>query len=228
MGRDLPFLSQPRPVSRPANNPERDRQTLDQLVQGNQEGLQDLISDHGLYVRAYVKRKLGQLLDHWQVEETMSLASLRAWQSASRFDPTRGRLRTWFAVIARNCGLSLIAQHQGQPFVSIDGVDPSILGVASSKPEGKRMQLVVDVHRAIGLLPQLQRSVLLADLNAGTTLPAPLLAERFRTTAQSVHVARYRGRRDLRVHLERLGYGDRPRASHAPSIQSQLPPASKL
>jgi DNA-directed RNA polymerase specialized sigma24 family protein len=215
-------------VSKSANNPERDRQTLDQLVQGQQEGLQNLISDHGPYVRAYVKRKLGQLLDHWQVEETMSLASLRAWQSASRFDPTRGRLRTWFAVIARNCGLSLIAQHQGQPFVSIDGVDPSILGVASGKPEGKRMQLVVDVHRAIGLLPQLQRSVLLADLNAGTTLPAPLLAERFRTTAQSVYVARHRGRRDLRVQLERLGYGDRQRASHTPSSQSQLPSASKL
>lgn len=215
-------------MSKSAYNPERDRQTLDQLVQGQQEGLQNLISDHGPYVRAYVKRKLGKLLDHWQVEETMSLASLRAWQSASRFDPTRGRLRTWFAVIARNCGLSLIAQHQGQPFVSIDGVDPSILGVASGKPEGKRMQLVVDVHRAIGLLPQLQRSVLLADLNAGTTLPAPLLAERFRTTAQSVYVARHRGRRDLRVQLERLGYGDRPRASHAPSIQSQLPSANKL
>lgn len=215
-------------MSQPADNPERDRQTLDQLVQGQQEGLQNLISDHGPHVRAYVKRKLGRLLDHWQIEETMSLASLRAWQSASRFDPTRGRLRAWFAVIARNCGLSLIAQHQGQPFVSIDGVDPTILGVASGKSEAKRMQLVVDVHRGIGLLPHLQRSVLLADLNAGTTLPAPLLAERFRSTAQSIYVARHRGRRELRVYLERLGYGDPPGTSQKPSNHSQLPPESKL
>ena len=168
------------PVSKPTDNPERDRQTLDLLVQGHQEGLQNLIQDHGPYVRAYVKRKLGQLLDHWQIEETMSLASLRAWQSSSRFDPSRGRLRAWFAIVARNCGLSLIAQHQGQPFVSIDGVDPTVLGVASGRSEARRMQMVVDVHRAIGMLPQLQRSVLFADLNAGTTLPAPLLAERFR------------------------------------------------
>tara|TARA_R110002094_G_scaffold178755_6_gene157790 strand:- start:650 stop:1306 length:657 start_codon:yes stop_codon:yes gene_type:complete len=217
-----------RPVSKPTDNPERDRQTLDLLVQGHQEGLQNLIQDHGPYVRAYVKRKLGQLLDHWQIEETMSLASLRAWQSSSRFDPSRGRLRAWFAIVARNCGLSLIAQHQGQPFVSIDGVDPTVLGVASGRSEARRMQMVVDVHRAIGMLPQLQRSVLLADLNAGTTLPAPLLAERFRSTAKSIYVARHRGRRDLRVHLERLGYGDRPGTSQQPSDTSQLPPESKL
>jgi DNA-directed RNA polymerase specialized sigma24 family protein len=215
-------------VSKPTDNPERDRQTLDQLVQGQQEGLQRLINDHGPYVRAYVKRKLGRLLDHWQIEETMSLAALRAWQSASRFDPTQGQLRAWFAVIARNCGLSLVAQHQGQPLVPIDGVDPTVLGVGSDKSEAKRMELVVDIHRAIGMLPQLQRAVLLADLNAGTTLPAPMLAERFRSTAQSIYVARHRGRRDLRIQLEKLGYGNKPGTSQGKSDPSQLPPESKL
>lgn len=215
-------------MSHPADNPERDRETLELLVQGRQEGLQNLINDHAPYVRAYVKRKLGTLLDHWQIEETMSLASLRAWQSATRFDPTRGRLRAWFAVVARNCGLSLIAQQQGQPFVSIDGIDPTILGVASGKTEARRMQLVVDVHRAIGLLPQLQRSVLLADLNAGTTLPAPLLAERFRSTTQSIYVARHRGRRELRKHLERLGYGEGLGTRQQAADPSQSPPESKL
>jgi len=213
-------------VNKPSDDPARDLLTLDLLVQGDQEGLQMLISDHGPHVRAYVKRKLGLLLDHWQIEETMSLAALRAWQSACRFDPSRGQLRAWFAIIARNCGLSLVAQHQDHPFVPIDGIDPTILGIASGRHEAKRMQLIVDVHRAIGLLPHLQRCVLLADLNAGTTLPALVLAERFRTTSRSIYMARSSGRLSLRRQLETLGYGNESDSRVDYVDCPQLPPES--
>ena len=195
-------------MSKPTHNPEQDRRTLELLVQGDPEGLQALIIDHGPHVRAYLQRKLGQLLDHWQIEEAMSLAAQRAWLSAPRFDPSQGQLRAWYAVVARNCALSLIAQQQEIPFVPIDGMGPTILGIASGPSEAKRMQMIVDVHRGINMLPPLLRNVLLADLNAGTTLPAPVLAERLQTTIQSIYAARYRGQRELRKHLELLGYRD--------------------
>lgn len=203
-----------------SKNSERDRITLDLLVAGDAEGMERMITDHGKHVRAFLRRRLGHALDHWELEEAMSLAAVRAWQSASRFDATRGQLRTWFAVVARNCALGLIAQHQEEAHVSIDGITPVVDEGATTPGEARRMQLIVDVHRGIGKLAQLQRSVLLADLNAGTTLPASVLAERFHSTIQSIYAARSRGRRELRSYLEGIGYG----ASHEGVDATQLPP----
>lgn len=193
-------------MSHPNNDIERDRLTLRLLIAGAPEGLQRLITDHGPHVGAYLKRKLGGLLDPWQIEAAMGLAAQRAWQSSPRFDPTQGRLRAWFAVIARNCGLSLLAQQQGHPILPIEGIHPTILGIANGPGEARRMQMIVDVHRAITMLPAQQRNVLLADLNAGTTLPAAVLAERFQATITEIHVARHCGQRTLRKQLEALGY----------------------
>lgn len=209
------------------NNSSNDLEILDLLIAGKSEGVRRLLEENGDRVRSYLKRKFRDELDHWQIEEAMSMAAVRAWQSASRFDPTRGSLRAWYAVVARNCALSLIAQHRDDPFVPIDGIDPTILGVASGHQEARRMQLVVEVHRALANLSPLQRSVLRADLNAGTTLPAPVLAERLRSTTASIYVARTTGRRRMRKEMERLGYhdgiGSRKAPSEGKSTTSQEP-----
>lgn len=203
-----------------SKNSERDRITLDLLVAGDPEGMERMIKDHGKHVRAFLRRRFGHALDHWELEEAMSLAAIRAWQAASRFNATRGQLRTWFAVVARNCALSLIAQHQDERYISLDGITPAVAEVATTPSEARRMQLIVDVHRGIGKLAQLQRSVLLADLNAGTTLPASVLAERFHSTIRSIYAARSRGRRELRCYLEGIGYG----TGHDSVNATQLPP----
>jgi DNA-directed RNA polymerase specialized sigma24 family protein len=217
-------------VSHPTNDIERDRLTLSLLIEGTPEGLQRLITDHGPHVRAYLKRKLGGLLDPWQIEEAMGLAVQRAWQSSPRFEPTQGRLRAWFAVIARNCGLSLLAQQQGHPILPIEGIHPTILGIANGPSEARRMQMIVDVHRAITLLPEQQRNVLLADLNAGTTLPAAVLAERFQASIPEIHAARHCGQRTLRKQLEALGYGkvqDLPLHAKATPRKAPIEPHSE-
>lgn len=189
------------------DNTERDQVTLDQLIQGHPDGLRRLLSDHGGVVRAYLVRKFADIFDHWEIDEAMSLAAIRVWQSAPRFDASLGRLRAWFAVIARNCAMKLLAQRNGERLVPIDCIDASRLGLATSFSEAERLRLIVDVHRCIDELPRLQRAVLLADLNAGAPLAAPVLAERFGTTIQSVWVSRSHGRRTLRAMLARLGYG---------------------
>lgn len=192
----------------PANdNLDRDHVTLEQLIQGHPDGLRRLLSDHGGVVRAYLVRKFADIFDHWEIDEAMSLAAIRVWQSAPRFDASLGRLRAWFAVIARNCAMKLLAQRQGERLVPIDCIDASRLGLATSFSEAERLRLIVDVHRCIAKLPPLQRAVLLADLNAGEPQAAPVLAERFGTTIHSVWVARSHGRRTLRSALARLGYG---------------------
>ena len=187
------------------DNPSRDRETLRLLVAGDAIGLDRLLNDHGPHVQAHLRRKLGHLLDAWQIEDAMSLAAIRAWQSASRFDAELGRLRAWFAVIARNSALHVLAQRHDDLFVPLDDLEPGVIGI-HAEPEIDRARLIVDVQRMIDKLPPLQRLVLHADLSAGEPLPGSELARRFGSSQSSIYVARMRGRRELRERLERLGY----------------------
>ncbi|MFN3242329.1 MAG: RNA polymerase sigma factor [Planctomycetota bacterium] len=195
----------------------RDLATLRLLKAGDAQGLARLIEDHGPHVQAHLRRKFHGTLDRWQIEDAVSLAAIRAWQSAHRFDPELGRLRAWFAVIARNCALSLVAQRRSERTVAIDDLDPAVFGY-TAVDEVERMRLVLDVHRAIETLPNLQRLVLLADLNAGEPLPGPELARRFGSALSSIYVARLRGRRRLRKLLHRMGYGPGRRRNDRPPL----------
>lgn len=204
-------------MSRSSDNLSRDHETLRLLKAGDAEGLTRLLDDHGPHIQAHLRRKFHGALDPWQIEDAVSLAAVRAWQSAKNFNPALGRLRAWFAVVARNCALSLIAKKRSESFVPLDEADPSAFGYIATD-ELERMRLVLDVHRAIEQLPNLQRLVLLADMNAGSTLPGPELARRFGTTLSSIYVARLRGRHRLRKLLWRMGYGPGRRRDDRPPL----------
>jgi len=203
------------PLSSSADNLSRDHETLRLLQAGDADGLARLIHDHGAHVQAHLRRKFHSALDRWQIEDAVSLAAIRAWQSANTFDPELGRLRAWFAIIARNCALSLVAQRRNEAHVRIDDLDPSAFGYTATD-EVERMRLVVDVHRALEKLPNLQRLVVLADMNAGRTLPGSELARRFGTALSSIYVARLRGRHRLRKLLGGMGYGSGRRHDDRP------------
>jgi DNA-directed RNA polymerase specialized sigma24 family protein len=188
-----------------ANSPERDARTIALLIQGHRDGMRLLLEDHGGVVRAYLLRKFGTILDPWEIDEVLGLAAVRVWQSAARFDDSRGRLRAWFAVVARNNSLKLLAHKSGDPLVAIDCADAAV-DMATSFSEAERMRLIVDAHLCLDRLEPVQRAVLLADLNSGEPMPAPILAERLGTTTQSVDAARFSGRRALRNLLLDLGH----------------------
>ena len=190
----------------PDPSSDRDRQTLQLLVAADPIGLQQLLVDHGGVVRLFLHRKFAGLLQDWQIEEALSLAAIRVWQSAPRIEPAKGSLRSWFAVIARNRALLLITPRPGERTVTLDDIDPALLGMATSSYDEHRLRLVHDVDRCISRLEPLQQAVLLADLNAGTTLPTGGLAERFDTSPTNVETARQRGRHELRKMLEILGH----------------------
>ncbi|MEO6593778.1 MAG: sigma-70 family RNA polymerase sigma factor [Planctomycetota bacterium] len=193
--------------SNPGAEPDRDHQTVALFRAGDPEGLRHLLEDYGGLVRSRLRHSFGKMLDDSELDEVMSLASIRAWHAAPRFDEVRGTLRAWLSVIARNCALRLLdmrRRNQMELPGDLDQLIPQRIGVDVATADRRR--LTVDVTRCINRLPTLQRAVLRADLDAGDTVPAEQLARRLGTTANSIYVSRLKGRRALRLALQSLGH----------------------
>ena len=185
---------------------QRDRETLAMLIDGDAVGLERLLVDHGGLVRAYLSKHFHYVLRDWQLEEVMALAMIRVWESAPRLELDRSTLRAWFAAVAHNRAVTLVALQRGAEPTPLDDIAPAALGFAISRSDALRLQLVIDVERCLQELDNLARSVLLRDLDAGATLPAALHAQRLGRSVADIEAARSRGRHQLRRMLQELGY----------------------
>lgn len=201
----------------------RDRTTVELLVAGETAGLERLFGDHGAIVRVHLRRAFGKMLDELELDEVMSIASVRVWLGARRFDATRGTLRAWLAVITRNCAIRHLEQRRrrrDEPRSNLDRLELPLPAATSPKD---RTRLIADLYRCIENLPPRQRDVLYADLEAGDTVPAAALATRLGTSANSVYVSRQRGRRALEAAMRRCGhYGGRPATADTPGTDDVL------
>ena len=196
----------PPPASPPSG---RDSDTAARLRVGDDEGLRQLLEDHGGVVRMRLRQTFGRMLDDSELNEVLSMTSIRVWRAARRFDPQRGTLRAWLSVIARNCGLRLLEQRRAEPRVERVPDMDNLAGVASETSqlsEKERRELLDDVMTCVRRLPAMQRAILLADFAAGSPAEAEQLAARLRTTVNSIYVSRHRGRQTLRKALRSLGH----------------------
>lgn len=196
---------------------ERDQKTVALLLAGETEGLERLFVDHGALLRTYLRRNFGKMLDESELDEVMSLASIRVWRGAAMFDTKRGSLRSWLAVIASNCARRLLEQRRRSLHEPRADIDFLLLlpTDATSEQSKQRRRLISDMYRCLEQLPPMQRAVLYADLEAGGIVPATALAQRLGTSANSIYVSRLRGHRALEHALRRLGHY-RPPDEEAP------------
>lgn len=190
-----------------------DRETLQLLIDGDARGIARLLADHGGLVHAYVERCFRSHLRSWQIDEAVSLAMIRVWESAPRLELRGSTLRAWFAAIALNRAITLIWMQDGGDSVPVDGVDPAALGMWASRADARRLRLTIDVERALMTLPADQRAILSRDLDAGTTLPATVHAERLGVSTATIDALRSAGRRALRKQLQKLGHYVEDRSS---------------
>ncbi len=103
-------------------------------------------------------------------------AFLRAWRSASSFDPARGSVSTWLLTITRNAALDALRQHRPESLSA--NAEAFIQIVAADPPPADAAALEDDkgvVRAALGQIPREQRrAVVLASL---FRLTAPEIAE---------------------------------------------------
>lgn len=207
----------------PPASPDRDSVTARLLQAGDPEGLVRLLTDHGSRIRSKLRKDFGGVMDESDMEEVMSLASVRAWNAARRLDARRSSLRAWFGVIARNCALTLleVRARGGLRFEPDLDLRPQAVPCGPSA-DPRQMDLIRDLHRCIDRLPALQRAVVLADLQADGTAPADVLAEQLRTSTNSIYVSRWKGRTALRKALAGMGhdFASLQAATSAPGVRA--------
>lgn len=187
--------------------PDRDGDTVARLLRGDPDGLRQLLLDHGGTIAARLRKDFTRVLDDHEIDEAMSAMTVRIWKAAPRFDATKGTLRAWASVIARNCALRVLEQRRNlrsQTTADLDGL-PLRSGLGTKMP-AERERLLADLRACISELPTLQRAILEADLEAGDTVPAADLAARHRTSANSIYVSRQKGRKSLLQALRARGH----------------------
>ncbi len=164
----------------------------------------------------YTKR-LG-VLRYEDIEDVVSIALRRVWESRSSYDQNKQSLRAWFYCIADNAAKDVLRHgwHKARSLERADGHDwieanaednreetPSKTGpddVATSKK-------AADVEDALSRLSREQCAIVLADAAAGDGVASnEYLAQVLRIPQAHVRVYRSRAYAALRKELRKRGY----------------------
>lgn len=194
-----------------AGQTDRDQETARLLVRGDHEGLRRLLVDHAGKILALLRKEFARVLDHQEIDDAVSQASVRIWRAGGRFDPTRGSLGAWFLTIARNCARRVLeAKKRHAALTLVEDLDSSATAADRGEPRvadsADESAFLRDVRKCIDALAPQQRAVLLADLAAGGSAPTDELAQRLNTSRNSIYVSRNMGRRALCAAMAKLGH----------------------
>ncbi|MBL8755615.1 MAG: sigma-70 family RNA polymerase sigma factor [Planctomycetes bacterium] len=185
----------------------RDAETVALLRRRDQQGLRQLLADHGGMVRERLVRRFFPQLDHSEIDEALSKALHQVWLSVQNYDPAEGTLRSWFAVIAQRSASKVLARRRPNWLQLSDQLDEEAEPLARGGLQTLATHdLLHDTSACIDLLPVLQREILRADFAVRGTADSEQLATRFGTTPTTIYAARSQGLRSLRAMLQRSGH----------------------
>ena len=189
---------------------QRDAETVRLLQQRRPEGLRLLLESYAGKVRWFLRREFGKSFRDMEVEEVINLAAHRAWRRADTFDESRGTLRAWFYVIARNSAVEILRREERrQRPKSVEDWDRATLRVVKPDPEarsGVSDTFLEDLRACIDKLTPTQMSIIKADLRSGDLADANELAKSLKTTRNSIYASRSIARKTLRRELIKLGH----------------------
>jgi RNA polymerase sigma factor (sigma-70 family) len=200
--------SDARPLS--ARDDERDAHTVRLLRARDPEALTRLLTDHAPRVSWLLRREF-RMLGEAEVDEALNAATLNAWSGATGYDESRGTLRAWFYVIARNAALGILRRELRERRGRVNGA-PELndfaapVGVEVEGSSETQQSFVDDLHRCVSALPALQRSIIEADLRVGDVAEAAELAREYGTSKNSIYVSRSMARKTLRRCLLARGH----------------------
>ena len=194
----------------PSPDQDRDRRSILRIAEDRDpDALRELLTDLGPRVRWALEREFRGLREA-ESEEAMNAAAMAAWQAAESYDETRGTVRAWFYVIARNAALGIL-RREARERRRAEVMTPERVKRLATVPEVSSPERPPEFHAhlwsCVGKLPRLQRAIIEADLQAGHGLrEAAELASELDTSKNSIYVSRSIARKSLRRCLESRGY----------------------
>lgn len=185
-----------------------DAEIVAMLRAGGEEGLRQILRVYGPRVKWLLKDRFGDLLADLDAAAVLNEALLKVYTSIGMFDPSKGTLGTWFWRIAMNTARDLLRgqrRHRHEPLTE-DPYEPGEPGESLAEEETMPAPVLRDLQEAIESLPDLQRSIIRADLACGGVAGAAWLARRYGTTESSIYVSRNKARENLRKAMRQRGH----------------------
>jgi RNA polymerase sigma factor (sigma-70 family) len=205
-----------------------DAEIVRRLKNQDPTGLQQLLHKYGGRVKSSLRQELGSVLDASELDEVLNRAAYLAWRHARTYSAHRGRLGTWFYIIARNAALAMIREETPPKGKVLDDVDFATLGTDQAvalghgaasmlsasgtamdepaEPSARQIEYTESLRACVAKLPPLQRQIIQADLQTGDVANAAELAQMLNTSKNSIYVSRSSARKNLRRGMRRLGY----------------------
>lgn len=165
----------------------------DRLVVGDDSAVRDLFEAYGPMILGIGRRLVGD-----EAEDLVRQVVVAAWRHRERFDPSKGSLAAWLAVIARLAA----ADRLGVVGVDDSG-DPGVPAGGSEAEIEAKIDRVVDrlvLARLLGVLPPVRRDVL--ELGFFDDLDDDEIAERLDLPHGTVRSHMRRGLAALQRELE--------------------------
>jgi RNA polymerase sigma-70 factor (ECF subfamily) len=131
------------------------------MARGDSAALSELYEQTVSQVFAIAR---GMLRSKEDAEEVVCDVYLSAWQRASSYDPKRGSVMAWLAVVTRNRAIDVLRQRR--PVISLDDMDNEALAASLAGqalcPEQllQQFQSGTAVHRALATLSEQRRQLL--------------------------------------------------------------------
>ncbi|MHB8863171.1 MAG: RNA polymerase sigma factor [Pirellulaceae bacterium] len=181
---------------------ESEQRIVELIRQGEQHGFVLLLQHHGGRIAGYLRHHFPSLDDH-DVQDVLADAMLTLVDS---FDARRGSLPAWFLFLARQRAVGRLRAGRSRPRVEslTPDVDPADMQ-ATPLENLATQERWLEVEEVIRSLSTLERAVVEADLEEGSSASADDMAHRLQTTPGSVYAARQRARRKLLARCPWIG-----------------------
>ena len=171
---------------------------IEQIKSGDQDAMAALHARYAGLVYSIVRRTVD---DVSTAEECVQDTFMRVWQSAHKFDKTRGSLVSWMISIARNLAIDKLRQiYRRVPLMQSTDDDSDVLdSLPVDWPDRERIS---SLRMALEALPAEQRQVLelsyyggmsQSDIAASCSLPLGTVKTRMRLAMQKLRDAWLQG-----------------------------------
>lgn len=128
-------------------------------VERDQQALMLLYNAYGTAVYSIVYRVLQEST---AAEEVTQDTFMKVWTQAERWDPSRGKLKSWLLAIAHYSAIDRLRREQRQPSLTDDSIEDSeaTMGSAETAIGGSTLQDSALMRHMLDLLPPEQASLI--------------------------------------------------------------------
>lgn len=183
------------------------------MMDGDEEALSSVIRHYGPKVMGALRGKYRNRVSEDVLEDAIQRAAFSLWRNAGKFDDSKGSLGGLFYKCACHEVVNILRQGEKAPHIPLDDLDRDIPAsqVAPLDSEEEQLtpdkqRLYQDLHEVIGGLPDTQRTIAQADLDAGCNADNDYLAKALGTSKNSIYVSRNKARERIKQEMRKRGH----------------------